>query len=88
MSDLNYLDPTRTVRLLRAKSHELTAGLDGMEWTEPLDYVRADIALIADLLAGFIEYVENKDVTPPEGDPLGYLRARGAITPSPPTGAR
>jgi len=49
--------PERTVRLLRAKAAELEArALDsGTELADPLDYLTADLALIAGLLADHIE---------------------------------
>jgi hypothetical protein len=60
------LSPERAIRLLRAKAHELEVAVSqealahgGVQ--RPVTLLAADIALIATLLADFMERIEDED---------------------------
>lgn len=56
---MDRIEPATAARLLRAKAHELEArclNTPGEDWTE-LDFLRADVGLLAGLLADLTERV-------------------------------
>ena len=71
MSSDEKLTPERAIRLLRAKAGELENGVLRLDhWHYSAYDAAADIALIAQLLADFMEYMKGASISWPSDQPL------------------